>query len=179
MSPARKPLVSPLAAHRRALREAAARRARLDHPKPEPRPKDWRTDAQRAADAKLDGFHWRCPTHGVRDDVVMLGDHPYCDDADCTRPVLIVSVLRVSDEEKESRRRPWLERRFDEPPVIDRADEDRVCWIGACSALIARTEAHVVGVRGGKLFAWCMDCARRSGEDQVRDLATGNDSCDN
>lgn len=173
MSPARKPLVSPLAAHRRALREAAARRARLDHPKPEPRPKDWRTDAQRAADAKLDGFHWRCPTHGVRDDVVMLGDHPYCDDDDCTRPVILVSVVRATDEERSARKRPWLAIALSAPPLIARIDSDAVCWINSCSVLIPSGEDHVVGLRGDVTLRWCMGCALLSTLDGVRVLAEG------
>jgi hypothetical protein len=49
-------------------------------------------------DKKLDGAHWRCRTHGVTDEPLLLhtteglksGVRPYCTDPDCNEPLLLV-----------------------------------------------------------------------------------------
>lgn len=64
---------------------------------PRPNPDDWRTDAQRADDARLTGTWWRCFAHGLITGPLMLGAHAYCPDLDCAndRPVLLAhSVMQ-------------------------------------------------------------------------------------
>ena len=166
-------LPSPMAAYRVAVRAARERRARLDTPAPERAPQDWRTDAQRRHDARLVGSHWRCRVHGVRDDFYVLGGHSYCDEESCTLPVLLVSVVHATDEERATRQRPWLAIALSAPPVIVRADGDVACWVGSCDVVTPAGEPHVAGLRGDVTVRWCMGCAMLSTLDEVRALAAG------
>lgn len=164
---------SPLAVYRQAVRDAAARRAKLDAPKPERAPADWRTKAEKVADGFLVGSHWRCRVHGVRDDFYVLGGHSYCDEESCTLPVLLVSVVHATDEERAARQRPWLAIALSAPPIIVRADGDVACWVGSCDVVTPAGEPHVAGLRGDVTVRWCMGCAMLSTLDEVRVLAEG------
>lgn len=59
------------------------------------RPKgDFRTPEQIKADAALKGAWWRCPTHGLTCDPLLLGGDAYCADIDCTSRVILVQKVR-------------------------------------------------------------------------------------
>jgi len=52
----------------------------------------WYTDDLRAADAVLEGLHWRCPRHGVTDDALLLGSVAYCPAEGCIERALLVQT---------------------------------------------------------------------------------------
>lgn len=56
--------------------------------------RDWRDGETRAADARLEGVWWRCRTHGVQQDSIVLCHAAYCPAGDCRERVLAVGSIR-------------------------------------------------------------------------------------
>jgi hypothetical protein len=55
-------------------------------------------------DKELTGTWWRCKTHALTQDPILLGGLTYCPDDDCTELVVLVHSA-LQDREKE--RRGW------------------------------------------------------------------------
>lgn len=56
-----------------------------------PKADDWRSDRERAFDAKLTGVWWRCICHGLLSECIPLGGVAYCPFDHCDQQLLVVS----------------------------------------------------------------------------------------
>lgn len=78
-------------ADRGALRTFAARLTGALKAPRRPTEPDFRTKAQRNEDAKLVGTWWRCPTHGLTEEPLLMAGHPFCPEDVCDRVLLVVA----------------------------------------------------------------------------------------
>lgn len=60
-------------------------------------PPDFRDKATRIADSKLSGTWWRCGSHGLTQDAIVLGGLPYCPDTFCRQVCIVAHEVPLYD----------------------------------------------------------------------------------
>lgn len=133
---------------------------------------DFRTKAQKASDALLTGTWWRCPTHGLLEDALILAGAAFCTDCDCNLRVLIVAWGRaeyaVETTQATWGTSPHTKANGTLRPAHE-SSSSRVCHCCVCRALIPMMQRHVIADgKRTRRDAWCRACAAVSPRDDVR-----------